>query len=466
MKDVYFEGPDVMRLLSDVAVNTMKNFGPNKAKQIVTCNHEGHVIGDAILFGHAENKVSVVGRPSVPNWVEYNAIKGGYDVKVTRDERTVANQGRRLIYRYQIQGPNALELIKSVHEGAFPEIPFFNLGDLRIAGRRVRALNHSMSRMGGLEMHGPAEDGDVVREAILKAGPEVRPGAGRQPLLLDGLARERLDPFAHARHLPRRQMKPYREWLPADGFEANASLGGSFSSPNIEDYYQTPWDLGYGRHVKFDHDFIGREALEKLATQPHRRKVWLRWNKEDSLKIFASQFGEGERYKYMEMPNAYYAILPFDKVLVGGKLVGLSTYTVYTVNVRGWFSLAMLDEDVADGSEVTLIWGEENGGSPRPVRRAPRADASPHDRLLQAPQRVIPNPPACASSPVAPTGSGSWPAWPRSWPSTAPPSRRPANTTTPARRPSSCARSSSFPAVRKRGPGSKPGSAPSPGNSA
>lgn len=366
MKDVYFEGPDVMRLLSDVAVNTMKNFGPNKAKQIVACNHDGHVIGDAILFGHAENKVSVVGRPSVPNWVEYNAIKGGYDVKVTRDERTVANAGRRLIYRYQIQGPNALELLKSVHEGEFPEIKFFNLGDLRIAGRKVRALNHNMSRMGGLELHGPAEDGEAVREAILKAG--VKFG------LVQGGARSYSTVSPESGWIPSpmpaiwtEKLKAYREWLPAGGFEANASLGGSFSSPNIADYYQTPWDLGYGRHVKFDHDFIGRAALEQLEKQPHRRKLWLRWSKEDSLKIFGSQFGDGPRYKYMEMPNAYYAILPFDKVLVNGKLAGLSTYTVYTVNVKGWFSLAMLDESIADGSEVTLVWGEENGGSNRPV---------------------------------------------------------------------------------------------------
>ena len=162
MKDIYFEGPDVRRLLSDVAVNTLKNFGPNKAKQIVTCNHDGHVIGDAILFGHSDTKVSVVGRPSVPNWIEFNAVSGKYDVKVTRDERSVANAGGRLIYRYQIQGPNALDLIKSVHEGPFPDIPFFNLGDLRIAGRKVRALNHNMSRMGGLEIHGPAADGEAA----------------------------------------------------------------------------------------------------------------------------------------------------------------------------------------------------------------------------------------------------------------------------------------------------------------
>ena len=61
------------------------------------------------------------------------------------------------------------------------------------------------------------------------------------------------------------KMKPFREWLTMKSYEAAASLGGSFVSDNIEDYYLTPWDLGYGGFVKFDHDFIGREALEKMA---------------------------------------------------------------------------------------------------------------------------------------------------------------------------------------------------------
>ena len=61
MKDVYFEGPDVKRLLSDVAVNTMKNFAANRAKQIVTCNPDGYVIGDAILFGLSDDLEHRVG---------------------------------------------------------------------------------------------------------------------------------------------------------------------------------------------------------------------------------------------------------------------------------------------------------------------------------------------------------------------------------------------------------------------
>ena len=367
MTDVYFEGPDVRRLLSEVAVNTLSNFGANKAKQIVACNYDGHVIGDAILFGHTDTKVSVVGRPSVPNWVDFHAKTGGYDVKVTRDERTVSNKGQRMIYRYQIQGPNALDLIKSVHEGPFPDIKFFNLGDLKIAGRHVRALNHNMSRMGGLELHGPAADGPAVLEAILAAGPQFG--------LLRGGSRAYSTVSPESGWIPSpmpaiysgEKMKAYREWLSADGFEACASLGGSFYSDRIEDYYQTPWDLGYGKHVKFDHDFIGREALEKMANKPQRRKLWLKWNNDDVLKVFASQLGHGPRFKYMETPNAYYSILPFDKVLVGDRMVGLSTYTVYTSNVRQWFSLAMLDEDVADGSEVVVVWGEENGGSAKPI---------------------------------------------------------------------------------------------------
>ena len=60
-----------------------------------------------------------------------------------------------------------------------------------------------------------------------------------------------------------------------------ASLGGSFYSEDIRDYYLTPYDLGYGPFVKFDHDFVGRAALEKMAAIRQRKKVTLVWNGDD-----------------------------------------------------------------------------------------------------------------------------------------------------------------------------------------
>src|SRR5947207_13907427 len=79
MTDLYVEGPDALRLLSELAVNSFKNFKVNQAKQFVACNHEGYVIGDAILFHLGENKFNLVGRPPAANWVQYHVERGGYD---------------------------------------------------------------------------------------------------------------------------------------------------------------------------------------------------------------------------------------------------------------------------------------------------------------------------------------------------------------------------------------------------
>ena len=93
MTDMYVEGPDALKLLSDLGINTFKNFGSNKAKQFVPCNPEGYVIGDVILFGLEENRFNLVGRPAVHNWVQYNCETGGYNAKVTRDERAAEQKG-------------------------------------------------------------------------------------------------------------------------------------------------------------------------------------------------------------------------------------------------------------------------------------------------------------------------------------------------------------------------------------
>jgi glycine cleavage system aminomethyltransferase T len=368
MLDVYLEGPDTQRLLNDLSVNSFANYGRNKAKQYVVCNYDGYVIGDAVLFGLEDDKACVVGRPATGNWISFHAETGDYDVQLTRDERSLDNDGSRLTFRYQVQGPNAAKILDAAVDGGLPEIPFFNLGEITIDGVPVRALNHSMSRVPGLELVGPAGERERVWEAIVRAGEDygLRPGGGRaySTVAIESGWIPSITPAIYSGDA----MRPYREWLAADGWEANASIGGSFVSDNIEDYYQRPWDLGLGRTVKFDHDFIGREALEAAADGSHRQKVWLRWNDDDIVAIYRSMLEDGVPGKYMDLPAAHYATLPFDQILKDDRLVGLSTYPVYTANVGGWFSLCMVDEtEAVDGAEVAVVWGEPNGGSAKPV---------------------------------------------------------------------------------------------------
>jgi syringate O-demethylase/vanillate/3-O-methylgallate O-demethylase len=164
------------------------------------------------------------------------------------------------------------------------------------------------------------------------------------------------------------ELRTYREWLPANSWEANAQLGGSLYSDNIEDFYVTPWCLGYAHMVKFDHDFIGRAALEESMKHPRRTKRTLRWSREDVQRIYESQFHDGPLYKSIEMPTAYFGWPQADEVRsLDGKLIGMSQYCGYNINERDMISLVSIREEFADiGTEVLLTWGEVNGGSRKP----------------------------------------------------------------------------------------------------
>ena len=369
MTDLYIRGRDALTLLSKLGVNSFKNFKVDQAKQFVACNSDGYVIGDAILFYLDENTFNLVGRPPAANWVQYHVETGGYDATVERDERSAMNQGRRKTFRYQVQGPNAFKVMEKVTRKPAPDIRFFNMDAFAIAGCNVRALRHGMVGQPGWELFGPWEYGDAVRDAIVEAGQEFgirQVGARTYPTscLESGWIPSPL-PAVYVGE----EMKAYRQWLGARSYETMASLGGSFYSDNITDYYLTPYDLGYGPFVKFDHDFIGRAALEKIADKPKRKKVTLVWNGDDVARVFGSLFNlDGDISKYIDLPLANYSTLPYDKVLKRGQIVGLSTYTGYTFNERAMVSLAMVDVAASEpGTEVTVVWGEEKGGSTKPT---------------------------------------------------------------------------------------------------
>jgi vanillate/3-O-methylgallate O-demethylase len=368
MTDLYVEGPDVIRLLSDLGVNTFGNAAVNKAKQFVACNHDGYVIGDGILFFLDENRVSLVGRPSAHNWVQYHAETGDYDVTVERDERTAVNPtGKRKLYRFQVQGPTALDVLGKATGAALPEIPFFNMGELTIAGHKVRALHHGMSGAPGLELFGPWEEREDVRAAIVEAGQEFGLRQVGSRVYATNTLESGWIPCPLPAVFTGDELKEYRQWLPAEGYEGTGSLGGSYDADDIADYYLTPHDLGYWSFVRFDHDFVGREALEAIGDEARRRKVTLAWNGEDVAQAMGSLFEKGDPVKYIDFPLSNYATWPYDKVLRDDELVGISSFSGYSYNERSFLSLAMVDADVEIGTEVTLVWGEAGGGSSKPV---------------------------------------------------------------------------------------------------
>ncbi len=389
MAEITVTGPDALKLLSSLTINSFAGFAPNKAKQMVPCSYDGYVIGDGILFHLDKDELLFVGRTPTVNWIEFHAETGGYDVEVVRDDRSPSNpRGNAVVrrhYRYQIQGPNAEKVLERVNGGPLPNVKFFNMDTIKIGGRPVRCLRHGMAGAPGLEIWGPYAEREEIRETIIEAGKDfglVQVGARAYSsnTLESGWIPSPL-PAVYTGDA----MKKYREWLPANGYEGTASIGGSFVSKDIEDYYLTPFALGYGPFVKLDHDFIGRQALERQAKQPQRKKVTFAWNAEDLLKIFASLLEPGrENYKYFDFPNANYASSTYDRVMMGGKVVGFSMFGGYSFNERTALSLGVVDPNVEIGDVLTLIWGEEHGGTRKTT-------VEPH-RQLEIRVKVSPTP--------------------------------------------------------------------------
>lgn len=385
MVDLEVSGPDAFAMLNYLGVNSFKGFVPDRAKQFVPVTPEGYVIGDVILFYLEENRFNLVGRAPTIEWIEYHAQTGKWNVKAERDERTAARPDpqNRKSYRFQVQGPNAMKVIERAIGKTPPDLKFFHMTRLTIGGKEVRALRHGMAGQPGFELFGPWSDGEIVRQALIDAGAEFGLTLVGGRTYSSNTIESGWIPSPLPAIYTGEALKPYREWLTANSYEAKASIGGSLVPDSVEGYYLNPWDLGYGMIVKFDHDFVGREALERMATQPQRKKVTLALDAEDVLRVQSSALQQGDRAKFIEFPSAVYAMHPYDAVLADGKTVGISTWIGYSANEGAMLTLAIVPPEYAEpGTRVSLLWGEPNGGTRKPtvephVQTEIRATVSP-----------------------------------------------------------------------------------------
>ena len=260
-------------MLNYLTINSFANFTPNKAKQFVPCSYDGYVIGDGILFYLEADELLFVGRAPTVNWIEFHGKTGGFKVDLIRDDRSPSHpRGNAVIrrhYRYQIQGPNAAKVLEKVNGGPIPGREVLHHGCHKHRGPQgARAASRHGGRSGTRDL-GPLRAARRNPRHHIGGGPDF----GMTPVGSRAYASNTLESGWIPSPLPAvytgEKMKKYREWLPANGYEGTGSIGGSFVAENIEAYYLTPYELGYGPFVKFDHDFIGREALEKKVKEPH-----------------------------------------------------------------------------------------------------------------------------------------------------------------------------------------------------
>ncbi len=385
MSDLFIEGPDATRLLMDVSANSYENFVLGQAKQFVPVTKQGLIITDGILMRDAEQKYNLSGVPAAQNWVRYHGITGKYDVAFEIDpDSSNRKTGNPKQFRYQIQGPNALAVVQCCFGGPLPRTKFFHSTPVSLGGRNFRAFRHGMAGTPGYEFIGDWQDAQFVKDELFKAGEAFNMiHIGGKAYYTNGIESGWIPTPTPAIYTAP-ELQDYRRFVSLYSFEGMRGLHGSYFSENIEDYYVSPYELGYGKSVAFNHDFIGREALEKAKDNVPRTKVTLVFNPDDVKKVF------GADHDFILSYARY-------RVEAGAALAGMTFYTAFIDPAKTILALALVDNKFSQpGTEVTVTWGEHPGFGTDPdadlgfPRLRARVDVSPYSEVARTTYRQNP----------------------------------------------------------------------------
>lgn len=362
-----FKGPDALKLFSDTSVNSFAKFDILQSKHVTHTTPAGKVIAEGILTRLGEDEFLLFGRGTF--WVDYVRRNGNYNVV------SEAQDG----FNFQVAGPTALPLIEQVSGQSLRDVKFMHSAVIEIAGCRMLALRQGMSGEIGFELQGPKADAAKVYDAIVAAGQEfgLRRLGGRAVFInhLEACFPTIVTDYMPAIFDPEMEgyLQEFRSAMPS--FASTFNVAGSFESNDVRDWYRSPVELGWAKTIKFDHEFIGRAALEKEVAEPRRAMRTLVWNGDDVAEVYASLFQrDREPFQYMEMPRDQRGFMYADRVLRNGRDVGVTTSRGYSFYFREMLSLCTIDVEHADiGNEVSVIWGDP--GKPQKEIRATVAAA-------------------------------------------------------------------------------------------
>lgn len=354
-------GPDACKFLESICVNDFSKLKYTGLRHAVICNDKGQVLTDGVVIRIAEDRYRTY-------WlnppIQYLCETSGMDV---HGEDVTGTE-----YFIQVQGEKSLEILEDAFQADLHDIKFAKHRTEDMDGRTVRIIRLGMSGNLAYEIHGPMTDYAYVYNKVWESGQKF--GARK-------LGMHAYNEFNHTEagfpnihlHYPLpwfESSEGMTAWMYANPqqsmYNINRELGGS--SQDLQERFVTPYDLGWGFLVKFNHEFTGREALEKIAAKPERTVTTLEWDAEDVGKVFAAMNTRGgERVDDISalsdfdvQYNSYHGTCRYvaNEVYCGDEKVGITGGRIHSYAYNSMISLAFIRPDLAvEGTELTILWG-------------------------------------------------------------------------------------------------------------
>lgn len=347
-------GPDAVKLLNYTCVN--RDFDKLKiggSRHALMCNDKGQLLADGLIIRTGEDTfrtywlapiisfyVDTLGMNVTGNWVF--------------DE-----------YFYQIDGPKSLQIMEKASQTDLHDIKFAGRKNIKIAGTDVTIVRLGMSGALAYEIHGSTDHADVVYDAVVAAGAEF--GLKRQGVSnycrshTQGGYPNQWIHFWYPWRSSGEELLKYIETCPYifEGHKQYPFFGSA--SDNSENAFVTPFDVAWEYLINYDHEFIGKTALQEIAKNPPKKCVTLEWNAEDVGKVFATQF-EGTKGAATDditsVGDGGEAPFVISNVLNNGNMIGMTAGRTHDYYHQKMISLAFIDKAYAiEGNELTVVWG-------------------------------------------------------------------------------------------------------------
>lgn len=358
-------GRDSKKFISDNFVNSVEKFPIGSSKHGIMCIDNGQVACHGVLLRTEEDEFESFWH--VP-YLQYAFTRKPYDAEII--DRS------DYYFAFQMQGPRSLEILEEVTGENLHDIKFCRFRYSNINGHKVRILRFGMANCLGYEVHGNARFSKECYLKILQAGEKygIRQ-MGVLAYLMNHIAGGNMQMghhFLSAASKNKDYVRYLKEnnatwWLidPGSG-QTPVNLPGSLGT-DMEKRMFNPYELGLGRCVSFDHDFIGKEALLAYSKDQKRTGVTLLWNAEDIMKIEMSQLDpDQEPYQPIDMldfvrvvvsaPPCLQSNIIYDK---DNQEIGCTMNRTQDVYHHATISLASIDIQYAKiGTEVSILWGD------------------------------------------------------------------------------------------------------------
>jgi len=254
MGEVDFEGADALAGVAKLVTHDVSKLVPGKAQYTVTCQDDGGIVDDCIVYQLADNKYRIVINAANidKDIAHFRSALDAFEGDCTMTDRSSE------FALLAVQGPKAVALVAELGGASLADVPSFGMGEGNVAGTEVLAARTGYTGEDGFELFVPAADAVKVWTALTQGGAKPIGLGARDTLRL----------------------------------EARLSLYG-----NDIDLTTNPYEAGLGWVVKLDkpHPFIGQEALRKVKADGVTRKlVGFKVTSRGIVRAGAEVLGEGD----------------------------------------------------------------------------------------------------------------------------------------------------------------------------